>query len=130
MAYDPKKKRPKAASLDAVVDEIFGDEPESKPAKSPKKSVAKKTPTKKAVSRKTAKSEDSDSRPSTASEETSAPSIPSESEGREAAREGESLNSDNSPANGAPLIMQPQVWVATGIAAILVLFFMKRRKKR
>ena len=30
----------------------------------------------------------------------------------------------------APLIMQPQVWVATGIAAVLLLMIARRRKKR
>lgn len=127
MTYDPKKKRPKREDLDAVVDEIFGDEP-----------VKKKSPSKKAVSKKsTSATSDKKSNVTPISQSPKKPTAKtrtSTSDESEKIQDPKSRDDNILPlypeAEDTPLIMQPQVWLATGIAAVLVLFLAKRRKKR
>lgn len=125
MAYDPKKKRPTRDSLDAVVDEIFGEEPtETAPKKAAKKAPAatrtkKPSPAKKPSAPK--------------SGATAAKDDVHQAVVFEASFDDETL--DNvlplyPEAEDTPLIMQPQVWIATGVAALIVLFIARSRKKR
>jgi len=121
MAYDPKKKRPKRDSLDSVVDEIFGedekpkDTPAAKATKSTTSSTVKKTP------KTTAKK---------ATEKSASPVAKSLSPDQEQDNRIPDNVTPIRPEPETPLVMQPQVWVATGIAALLLLVAVRRRRKR
>lgn len=143
MAYDPKKKRPKSKSLDSVVDEIFGEEESAlKTNKTPKKSKSTKTNDKTNVTSidKKAKSTKSTGKPKAkkASQAKKEAKIPAKDKAKDKAKD-EANAEDKSdldnvlplrPNAETPLVMQPQVWVATGIAALIVLLLARKRKNR
>lgn len=147
MAYDPKKKRPKSKSLDSVVDEIFGEEESAlKTNKTPKKSKSTKTNDKTNVTSidKKAKSTKSTGKPKAkkASQAKKEAKIPAKDKDKDKAKDkakDEANAEDKSdldnvlplrPNAETPLVMQPQVWVATGIAALIVLLLARKRKNR
>lgn len=119
MVYDPKKKRPSRQSLDAVVDEIFGEDDMTSSTKTgsekPKSSGAKKPASKKAETKKTPK-------PQAKTTQNTDETITAEEPDNVLPLYPQDANT--------PLIMQPQVWLATGIAAVMLLFLVRRRKKK
>lgn len=126
MAYDPKKNRKATDSIDSIVDDIFGEEPKA----SAKKPAAKKSTSasaKKTVSKTAPKT------PAHTAKKPTAKKPASKVTSIEKNKSAKDDVSDNVlplyPESETPLIMQPQVWVATAIAAVVVLFFVKRRKK-
>lgn len=133
MAYDPKKKRPKPKSLDSVVDEIFGEEvPEEKaPAK------AKKPTAPKAKAKSNVTSIDNKAKAKTTPKKAQANSASKPAKKVEKVEENgenEDVIDNVLPLHPqeqeTPLVMQPQVWVATGIAALIVLLIARKRKKK
>ena len=125
MAYDPKKKRPNQKSLDSVVDEIFGEEKsEAKPAMA--KAASKVTPiTKKTAAKKTAAA--AKKTPSVKKD------VVSKAEMKvapESLSETDNVTQLRAEPEETPLIMKPQVWVATGIAALIVLMLARKRRRR
>lgn len=129
MAYDPKKKRPKTNPIDSVVDELFGDD-------QPKKAVAKKA-TKKTTSQKSTKLASTKTKPAkrtttkstSVKSDTTSKKVPVEPKA-EKVELPDNVHQLPTAEESTPLIMQPHVWIATGIAALLVLFVAKRRKTR
>lgn len=121
MAYDPKKKRPTRDSLDAVVDEIFGEEADESTSA---KEIVKEKPSTQAQKPKKA----------SASQTTTAPQKSTDKSKATAAPEKDETPDNVLPlypeSPETPLIMQPQVWIATGITALIILFIARKRKKR
>ena len=147
MAYDPKKKRPSTKSVDSVVDEIFGAEKsDGKSGKSLKADSSSKASASKiqTSSKKTApvtRSKSSDSVKKTALK--SVPKTTSTGESSKSTKVEESnfkkpelreaipnnVTPLYSQSEETPLVMQPQVWIATAIAALALLLVVKKRKK-
>ena len=136
MAYDPKKKRPSTKSVDSVVDEIFGAEKsdgksgKSLKADSSSKASASKIQTKSSDS---AKKTALKSVPKTTSTGESSKSTKVEESNFKKPELREAIPNNVTPlysqSEETPLVMQPQVWIATAIAALALLLVVKKRKK-
>ena len=133
MAYDPKKKRPKTKSLDSVVDEIFGEESSAGDKKA--KSASAKPAVKKAKTAASKTTKPTSKKPASSQKKTTSltsakskpkPDKPGNEEKKEDARDN--VVPLYPESQDTPLILQPQVWVASAIAAILLLVFIKKRK--
>jgi putative sterol carrier protein len=101
MTYDPKKTRTKQKAAESVVDEIFEDEA--------KTSIKKASSSQKSVKKEISETED-------------AKVIDIKDLQEQKASE---MNNNTE----APLVMQPQVWVALAASAIVALLILKKRRK-
>lgn len=130
MAYDPKKKRPAKKSLDSVVDEIFGEEELDSKSKKASDSDKKKTSSQKKSTTSLNSKKTPNPKPKSAGSKASNSSKTKESSKSESQEFPDNVLPLYPETKDAPLVTQPQVWIATGIAALLVLVIARKRRKR